>query len=33
MAKSVDHAMGGEEDNTSAATFIKEIWSDEVIDE
>ena len=31
MATSVYPAMGGAVDNTSAATFIPEIWSDEVI--
>ena len=33
MATSVYPAMGGVVDNTSAATFIPEIWSDEVIAE
>ena len=31
MATSVYPAMGGAVDNTSAAKFIPEIWSDEVI--
>ena len=31
MATSVYPAQGGTVDNTSAATFIPEIWSDEVI--
>ena len=31
MATSVYPAMGGAVDNTSAATFIPEIWSDEVV--
>ena len=31
MATSTYPAMGGAVDNTSAATFIPEIWSDEVI--
>ena len=31
MATSVYPNMGGAVDNTSAATFIPEIWSDEVI--
>ena len=31
MTASVYPAMGGAVDNTSAATFIPEIWSDEVI--
>ena len=31
MATSTYPAMGGAVDNTSAATFIPEIWSDEVV--
>ena len=31
MATSVYPAMGGAVDNTSAATFIPQIWSDEVV--